>query len=103
MALMRHLCGRMLTRNCSACGLAPNHAEPSTSTPIGDQSNVPERYRLSERTFDYTMKPIRDLPVSGVEILQVTFPSPVTSPTPENNTVYAEYYRPIGLGPISRP
>ena len=46
------------------------------------------------------MKPLRELPVCGVEISQITFPSPVTSPTPENNTVYAEYYRPTGTGPF---
>src|SRR4051812_3343727 len=42
--------------------------------PIGDQADVPERYRLSERSFAYTMKPLRDLPASGVEVYQVTFP-----------------------------
>src|SRR5207302_366383 len=41
-----------------------------------------------------------DLPVSGIEVYQLTFPSPVTTPTPENNTVYAEYYRPKGEGPF---
>jgi dienelactone hydrolase len=66
--------------------------------PIGDQSNVPERYRLSERTFDYTMTLKRDLPATGIEVYHVTFPSPVTTPTPENNTVHAEYYRPKGAG-----
>jgi dienelactone hydrolase len=84
----------------AAFGLA---AEPNGTvhfTPVGNQADIPERYRLSERTFDYTMNPLRDLPVSGVEIFQVTFPSPVTSPTPENNTVYAEYYRPKGPGPF---
>jgi dienelactone hydrolase len=83
----------------AACGHAP---ETGTIhfTPAGDQSNIPERYRLSERSFDYTMKPLRDLPVSGVEIFQLTFPSPVVSPTPENNTVYAEFYRPKGPGPF---
>ena len=46
------------------------------------------------------MKPLRELPVCGVEISQMTFPSPVMSPTPENNTVYAEYYRLTGTGPF---
>src|SRR5437588_433173 len=83
----------------AACGLT---GETGTAhfKPVDDQSAVPERYRLSERSFDYTIKPLRDLPVSGVEIYQVTFPSPVTTPTPENNTVYAEYYRPKGTGPF---
>lgn len=83
----------------AACGLATETGTVHFQ-PIGDQADVPERYRLSERSFDYTMKPLRDLPVSGVEIFQVMFPSPVTSPTPENNTVYAEYYRPKGSGPF---
>src|ERR1043166_8455664 len=83
----------------AACGLGGKPG-PFNFKPIGDQANVPERYRLAERSFDYTMKPLRDLPVSGVEVYQVTFPSPVTSPTPENNTVYAEYYRPKGSGPF---
>src|SRR5207302_6640231 len=36
----------------------------------------------------------------GVEVYQVTFPSQFASPRPENNTVYAEYYRPKGTGPF---
>ncbi len=96
---------RQLSFAFAACCLLPAacySAETGTAhfQPIGDQSDIPDRYRLSERSFDYTMKPLRDLPVSGVEILQVTFPSPVTSATPENNTVYAEYYRPKGTGPF---
>jgi cephalosporin-C deacetylase-like acetyl esterase len=66
--------------------------------PVGDQANVPERYRLAERSFDYTMTLKRDLPATGIEVYHVTFPSPVTTPTPENNTVHAEYYRPKGDG-----
>jgi dienelactone hydrolase len=84
----------------AACGLAANPTGRVHFKPIGDQADIPERYRLDERNFNYTMKPLRDLPVSGVEIFQVTFPSPVTSATPENNTVYAEYYRPKGPGPF---
>jgi dienelactone hydrolase len=83
----------------AACGLATETGTVHFQ-PVGDQANVPERYRLSERTFDYTLRPLRDLPVSGVEISRITFPSAVTSPTPENNTVYAEYYRPKGPGPF---
>ena len=42
-----------------------------------------------------------DLPLSGIEMFEVRFPSPVKSPYPENNTVYAEYYRPKNAkGPI---
>lgn len=68
--------------------------------PSEDQANVPERYRLGERTFDYQMSPKRDLPSSGVRVFRVQFPSPVKTATPENNTVHAEYYLPSGKGPF---
>jgi dienelactone hydrolase len=69
-------------------------------TPIGEQTNIPQRYRLSERTFDYQMSLKRDLPNSGVRVFRVQFPSPVTTTVPENNTVHAEYYLPTGVGPF---
>jgi dienelactone hydrolase len=81
-------------------------AEPSPEkgsfrfTPTGEQKNIPERYRLDERAFEYQMSPKRDLPNSGVRVFRVQFPSPVKTATPENNTVHAEYYRPDGKGPF---
>jgi dienelactone hydrolase len=69
-------------------------------TPIGEQTNIPERYRLSEGTFAYQISPKRELPNSGVRIFRVQFPSPVKTATPENNTVHAEYYLPAGQGPF---
>ncbi len=66
----------------------------------GDQANVPERYRLDARSFDYEMKQKADLPATGLSIHHVRFPSPIESPTPRNNTVHAEYYRPKGDGPF---
>jgi dienelactone hydrolase len=68
--------------------------------PLGDQENIPKRYRLDEHSFDYEMLLKRDLPNSGVMIYQVRFPSPVVSACSENNTVHAEYYRPKGAGPF---
>jgi dienelactone hydrolase len=68
--------------------------------PVGTQQNVPERYRLQAHTFVYDMSWLRDLPNCKLQVYQVRFPSPVTSTCPENNTVYAEYYRPMGKGPF---
>src|SRR5262245_4444369 len=67
-------------------------------TPNGGEKDIPERYRLEPRRFDYVLTKKKDLPLSGVEIYELTFPSPFKSPHPENNTVYAEYYRPKGKG-----
>jgi dienelactone hydrolase len=69
-------------------------------TPVGDQANIPERYRLSERTAEYQLHLKLDPPGSTVEIHHLTFPSPVTTSHAENNTVHADYYRPKGAGPF---
>jgi dienelactone hydrolase len=68
--------------------------------PLGDQANIPKQYRLQAHTFDYELSYKTTLKAAGVEIFRLTFPSPVESPHKENNTVYAEYYRPKGKGPF---
>ncbi len=80
-------------------------AEPGTGTvrfePQGDEkAGVPERYRLDACTFDYTLSPRFELKTIGVEVFDLTFPSPVKSGIPENDTVHAEYFRPKGKGPF---
>jgi dienelactone hydrolase len=71
--------------------------------PPVDQRNIPERYRLKAHEFDYEMRRKQELPISGVDVFTVRFPSPVQSPYPENNTVYAEYYRPATGGHVKAP
>jgi dienelactone hydrolase len=66
--------------------------------PAAEPCNVPERYRLEERAFDYELTPKVDLVGAEVRVCRLTFPSPVTTPHRENNTVYAEYYRPLAQG-----
>jgi dienelactone hydrolase len=68
--------------------------------PPADQKNVPKRYRLQAHQFAYEMKQIDEMPLSGLDIHHLTFPSPVTSPCKENNTVHAEYYRPRVKGRV---
>jgi dienelactone hydrolase len=68
--------------------------------PLDGQADVPARYRLQERSFSYEMDRKLDLPALGVTVYRLRFPSPVTSPDKENNTVHAEYYRPKGTGPF---
>jgi dienelactone hydrolase len=71
------------------------HCRPAT-----ESRAVPKRYHLPTGDFDYEMELIRQMPACGQDILMVRFPSPVKSRCPENNTVYAEYYRPRGSGPF---
>jgi dienelactone hydrolase len=67
-------------------------------SPAREPRNVPECYRLEERTFDYELTHKVDLPSAEVRVCRLTFPSPVTTAHPENNTVHAEYYRPLSEG-----
>jgi dienelactone hydrolase len=68
--------------------------------PAGDQKDVPERYRLKEHKFAWQFTELVDVPDAAIDLYRLTFPSPVKSETPENNTVHAEYYRPKGKGPF---
>lgn len=61
---------------------------------------VPECYRLASCEVGFELIPRFELRQSGVLVSQLTFPSPVTSEIPENNTVHAEYFRPTGPGPF---
>src|SRR5438132_4523569 len=81
---------------------APLSVERGTTSfaPNGTEKNIPECYRLEPRRFDFTLTKKKELKLSGVDIYELTFPSPMASPHPENNTVYAEYYRPRGKGPF---
>jgi dienelactone hydrolase len=87
---------------CAALFAAGPPPEKGTArfTPADDQKDTPERYRLDARSFDYELKWKADLPVCDAAVYGLAFPSAVESPTPENNTVYAEYYRPDGDGPF---
>lgn len=90
----------------TACGEAPSEPRQGKlekGTVVfrpGDQKNVPLRYQLLSHEFSYELAPRRELPVAGIEVLELRFPSPVNSPHPENNTVHAEYYRPRKPGPF---
>ncbi len=68
--------------------------------PLGDQKDIPERYRLERHQFRFEMSLVKELPVSNVKVYALRFPSPVKSPDPENNIVHAEYYRPNRPGPF---
>jgi dienelactone hydrolase len=62
-----------------------------------EENVVPEPFRLSAQTFSFDQIP---QPQWGgdVTVSTVTFPSPVQTPEPNNNTVYCEYYRPAKPG-----
>lgn len=65
---------------------------------LSSRESVPETYWLDDHTFPYKLRLRRE--INGVELWDLQFPSPVSSPYPENNTVVGEYYRPKGAGPF---
>jgi dienelactone hydrolase len=71
-----------------------------TFEPLGDQKTIPRRYRLGAHKFRYQMSLLKEMPISKVKVYSLRFPSPVESSDPENNIVYAEYYRPNKPGPF---
>jgi dienelactone hydrolase len=84
----------------AAADLKPTETGKVTFKPVDDQADVAECYRLDPVEFAYELKPKRDLVVSEIEIYELTFPSPVKTKYPENNTVHADYFVPKGKGPF---
>jgi dienelactone hydrolase len=80
-------------------------AEPVTGTIQVDcngdaKCGIPECYRVPTHSFDYKLTLRHDLRQSGVKVYDLTFPSPVKTDIPENNTVHAELFLPSGEGPF---
>lgn len=66
----------------------------------GEKQAVPEPFRMQTHSFHFEQK-MADLKNARVEMSEVTFPSPVTTPHPRNNTVHCEFFRPLGTqGPV---
>ncbi|HEV3438372.1 MAG TPA: prolyl oligopeptidase family serine peptidase [Gemmata sp.] len=65
-----------------------------------EKAGVVERYRMPEFAFDYKLTLRHDLRHTGVRVFDLSFPSPIKSEVPENNTVYAELFLPPGEGPF---
>jgi len=65
--------------------------------PGPEESSVPERFRLESANFTYELEPVLSTP--NYTVSRLRFPSPITTPDPENNVVHAEYFAPIGGGP----
>ncbi|MFM7113391.1 MAG: alpha/beta hydrolase family protein [Planctomycetota bacterium] len=68
-------------------------------TPSMGENSIPEMYRLQGRKHWFQLDPPRR-PEESHTTQALRFDSPVASPFPENNTVHAVYYRPVGRGPF---
>lgn len=66
--------------------------------PAENEDAVPEDFRLKPHSFEADAELRRES--SSWRTIGVTFPSPVETAVPENNTVYGEYFQPAGAGPF---
>lgn len=71
-----------------------------TIRPVPEDDEVVPRFRLSREPFRYAVRPLETVSASYT-IHEVTFPSPVSTPHPANNTVHCEYFLPRAAGPHS--
>lgn len=62
--------------------------------PTAAEAEVPELFRLTSAQFPYERETLRTEP--GFTVSAVRFPSPIRTADPENNTVHAEYFCPVG-------
>lgn len=67
-------------------------------TPTPAEERTPPPFQLQAAEFPFECRFER---LSGpVRISKITFPSPVVTEFPENNTVHAHYFQPAGPGPF---
>ncbi len=65
--------------------------------PVGDESILPENFRLKPHTFDYQLAP-QPTRSAVMSVSKLTFPSPIVTPHENNNTVHCEYFSPTAPG-----
>jgi hypothetical protein len=61
------------------------------------EPTVAELFRMEPHTFKFQQE-FQKTASTAMEISLVTFPSPVVTPHPENNTVHCEYFRSLSPG-----
>jgi dienelactone hydrolase len=62
--------------------------------PTDREEKVPELFRLDKASYEYEIEILRETP--RFRVSAVRFPSPITTPDPENNVIHAEYFEPVG-------
>jgi dienelactone hydrolase len=77
-----------------SAGMVPVAASSALVPPPNDPPAIPERFRLPAEPYSVTVRLKYELIESGVDVLEVTFPSAVQTAHAVNNTVHAELFRP---------
>jgi dienelactone hydrolase len=75
----------------------PNRAGTVEFRPAADESKLAEQFQLAASQFPFEQKSV-ETSSKAFRISEVTFPSPVTTPDANNNTVHCEYFQPLSAG-----
>lgn len=81
-------------------GVAEGRGEVAGSVhfePAANEAALPQHFQLGPHEFTFRQTPLDD-PSRVLRVWNVTFPSPVVTPHPNNNTVHCEYFQPDGAG-----
>lgn len=65
--------------------------------PRPDESSLPKPFQLQPHTFEFDQTGVSTT-ASVMRVSKVTFPSPIVTPHPKNNTVHCEYFCPTTPG-----
>ncbi|MBI3840077.1 MAG: alpha/beta hydrolase family protein [Planctomycetia bacterium] len=102
--IARTVCRFLLAMLAVGSSQAAPSAEVRTSRtgsveyqPAPNEATLPKQFQLERHTFQFQQT---DVPTSSrrMRISSVTFPSPVTTPERNNNTVHCEYFCPTQVG-----
>lgn len=66
--------------------------------PAESEESIPKHFRMDRHRFEADAEILRER--GSLRVTKITFPSPVETAVPENNTVPAEYFQPAGAGPF---
>src|SRR5690349_8392646 len=80
-----------MTSSYHAC-LADEASAERRTVQFAAKNNI-ERFKLGDHQFNYELQ-WRDVESERFQAANVTFPSPVETDEPANNTVHCEYYLP---------
>ncbi|MBX7165998.1 MAG: alpha/beta hydrolase family protein [Pirellulales bacterium] len=87
----------LLLAGPAAAASPPPRSGQVNFEPAPNEEIVPPHFHLDAHTFEFQQK-FLDSVSKKVELSEVTFPSPVETPHPNNNTVHCEYFRPVSEG-----
>ena len=71
-----------------------------TFVPLAAGKDVPARFQLKKHVFPYQRLDLGEV-FPKLSMSKLTFPSPMVTPHPQNNTVHCEYYRPHREDPVA--